>query len=89
MRIANLISTIKAINNAVVIPVHDSWHLSPPIIKSSLIQTNRSNQPPTINLGDAKSGFRPIIDSEDKAWSAIKSVSDHRPEWVDEVTLGT
>lgn len=89
MRIANLISTIKAINNAVVIPVHDSWHLSPTIIKSSLIQTNLSNQPPTINLGDAKSGFRPIIDCEDKAWSAIKSASDHRPEWGDEVTLGT
>jgi hypothetical protein len=86
MRVANLISTIKAINGAVVIPANDCWHLTPPSIR---YRPQYRNQLPINNLGTAESSCRPIIDEDDKAWSAIQCASDHRPEWGDEGKLGT
>jgi len=89
MNITNLISTVKSINGAVVIPANDGWHLIPPTIGSNPVQKNRTQQSPCTNLGNAESSCRPIIDGEDRAWSAIQSASDFRPEWGDEGTLGT
>ena len=38
MNITNLISAVKSINRAVVIPVNDGWHLIPPTIGSNPLQ---------------------------------------------------
>jgi len=89
MSIVNLISTIKTINNAVVIPASDSWHLTPPSIGSGSNPAPQNNSLSKTIIDNLESSYRPIIDAEDKASSAICIASDFRPEWGDERRLGT
>jgi len=89
MNIANLISTIKTINGAVNIPTNDCWHLTPPNIGLGQLQANQNMQSTNINPNNMNSSCRPIIDSKEKAWSAIRSASDLQPEWGNEETRGT
>jgi hypothetical protein len=83
MNITNLITSIKTINGAVIIPTNDSWHYTPPNIGLGSLQTNLYKQPLNTN-----SIVRPIIDNEE-AWYAIQDASDHQQEWGNEEKLGT
>ena len=89
MSIANLISTIKTISNAVVIPANDSWHLTPPRIGSNPNPIPQNNSSSNTIFGNLESSYRPITDTEEKISSAIRIASDFRPEWGDEGKLGT
>jgi len=89
MSITNLISTIKNINNAVVIPASDSWHLTPPSIGAGYKPAPRNNSLSSTIIENLGSNYRPIIDEKDKASSAICIASDFRPEWGNEGRLGT
>lgn len=74
--IKNIISSIKTINDAVRIPISDTWHLTPPRLKGEVFIPPPAEPNIIIANPDNSMAFSPTIESDEYTRKAIHIASD-------------